>query len=84
MLENALSLLNFTEIIQVVEKLLGQNTQYANVKKKKRAPQSQQASILEKLFMISISKMGNPNFSAYIILRKLKTGSTEISNHVIQ
>ena len=48
MLENALSLPNFTEIVQVVQKLLGQNTQYANVKKK--SPQSQQVSILEKLF----------------------------------
>lgn len=31
MLENALSLPNLTEIIQVVQKSLGQNTQYANV-----------------------------------------------------
>lgn len=49
MLENALSLLSFTEIIQVVEKLLGQNTQYANAKKK-QAPQSQQVKKVENLF----------------------------------
>lgn len=37
MLENAVSLPNVAEIIQVVQKLLGQNTQYANLKKKKKS-----------------------------------------------
>lgn len=48
MLENSLSLPNLTEIIQVVQKLLGHNTQYTNVKKKKKSTVT--ASILEELF----------------------------------
>lgn len=42
MLENAVSLPNVAEIIQVVQKLLGQNTQYANLKKKKKKGQQSQ------------------------------------------
>lgn len=36
MLENAVSLPNVAEIIQEVQKLLGQNTHYANLKKKRK------------------------------------------------
>lgn len=42
MLENAVSLPNVAEIIQEVQKLLGQNTQYANLKKKKKKDQQSQ------------------------------------------
>lgn len=42
MLENAVSLPNVAEIIQEVQKLLGQNTHYANLKKKKKKSQQSQ------------------------------------------
>lgn len=50
MLENAVSLPNVAEIIQEVQKLLGQNTHYANLKKKKEKKSTVPANIiLEKL-----------------------------------
>lgn len=85
MLENAVSLPNVAEIIQEVQKLLGQNTQYANLKKKKKkkSQQSQQILFWKNSQVISINKKENRNLSAYIIIRRLNISSREKRNQTI-